>query len=88
MKKELAETIRTAATTAATRGAVMDERDWKDDEKDDLEAIKSSIVVVAKCPIPGKSKTRLARLLGEAGAARVAKAMLCDVLTTLSGHVS
>ena len=43
-----------------------------------------SIVVVAKCPIPGKSKTRLAPWLGETGAADLAKAMLCDVLMGLS----
>ncbi|CAJ1934635.1 unnamed protein product [Cylindrotheca closterium] len=41
------------------------------------------IVVVAKCPIPGKSKTRLAPLLGEDGSAKLAKAMLSDVLLTL-----
>lgn len=43
-----------------------------------------AIVVVAKCPIPGKSKTRLIPMLGEAGSSQLAKAMLSDVLVTLS----
>jgi len=43
-----------------------------------------AIVVVAKCPIPGKSKTRLIPMLGEEGSARLAKAMLSDVLASLS----
>lgn len=42
-----------------------------------------SIIVVAKCPIPGKSKTRLIPLLGQDGSATLAKAMLSDVLMTL-----
>ena len=42
------------------------------------------IVVVAKCPLPGTSKTRLAPLLGEDGAAALARAMLSDVLISLS----
>ena len=45
------------------------------------------IIVVAKCPIPSKSKTRLIPLLGEEGAASLAKAMLCDVLVNLSRMV-
>lgn len=45
---------------------------------------RAAIVVVAKCPIAGKSKTRLIPLLGEEGSARLAKAMLSDVLQTLS----
>ena len=47
-----------------------------------------AIVVVAKCPIPNKSKTRLLPLLGVRGATQLAKAMLCDVLLTLSKCVS
>jgi hypothetical protein len=43
-----------------------------------------SIVVVAKCPVPGQSKTRLVPLLGEVGSAALAQAMLSDILTTLS----
>lgn len=43
-----------------------------------------TIAVVAKCPIPGKSKTRLIPLLGPEGSSKLAKAMLSDVLTTLS----
>jgi glycosyltransferase A (GT-A) superfamily protein (DUF2064 family) len=49
---------------------------------------RGSIVVVAKCPIPGKSKTRLIPLLGPEGSVVLAKAMLSDVLTTLSECVS
>ena len=46
-----------------------------------------SIVVVAKCPIPGKTKTRLIPLLTEDGAARLSKAMLSDVLSSISSYV-
>ncbi|KAI2506018.1 hypothetical protein MHU86_8429 [Fragilaria crotonensis] len=41
------------------------------------------IVVVAKCPLPGTSKTRLIPLLGEDGSANLAKAMLSDILLSL-----
>jgi len=41
--------------------------------------------VVAKCPIPGKSKTRLIPLLGEDGTVELARSMLSDVLLTLDG---
>ena len=47
-----------------------------------------AIVVVAKCPIPNKSKTRLIPMLGIEGATKLAKAMLCDVLVTISKCVS
>ena len=50
--------------------------------------VRGAIVVVAKCPIPGKSKTRLIPLLQEEGSCALAKAMLCDVLSTLSKTVS
>ncbi len=40
--------------------------------------------VFAKCPIPGRSKTRLAPLLGEDGAASLATAMLSDILVSLT----
>lgn len=43
-----------------------------------------AIVVVAKCPIPGKSKTRLVPLLGQEGSARFAEALLSDVLLSCS----
>ena len=43
-----------------------------------------SIVVVAKCPVPGHCKTRLIPLLGPDDAAKLARAMLMDVLATLS----
>ena len=51
-------------------------------------AVEGTIVVFAKCPIPGKSKTRLSTLLGENGSALLAKAMLSDVLTSLTMDVS
>jgi hypothetical protein len=47
-----------------------------------------AIVVVAKCPIGGKSKTRLIPLLGEDGSANLARCMLSDVLLTLDQCVS
>ena len=50
--------------------------------------VGGAIVVFAKCPIPGASKTRLAPLLGEEGAASLARAMLSDILMTLSECVS
>lgn len=43
-----------------------------------------SIVVVAKCPVPGKTKTRLIPSLGADGAAQLARAMLSDVLTQVT----
>jgi glycosyltransferase A (GT-A) superfamily protein (DUF2064 family) len=46
------------------------------------------IVVVAKCPVPGKCKTRLIPLLGAQGSAQLAKAMLCDILKALGTCVS
>ncbi|KAL7433412.1 hypothetical protein ACHAXH_005952 [Discostella pseudostelligera] len=48
------------------------------------ECIGGAVVVVAKCPIAGVSKTRLAPLLGDEGAAQLAQAMLSDVLVSLS----
>lgn len=47
-----------------------------------------AIVVFAKCPIAGASKTRLAPMLGEDGAALLARAMLSDILVSLSECVS
>jgi glycosyltransferase A (GT-A) superfamily protein (DUF2064 family) len=49
---------------------------------------KGAIVVFAKCPLPGTSKTRLSGMLGKEGSAFIAKAMLSDVLLSLSNHVS
>jgi len=46
------------------------------------------VVVFAKCPIPGKSKTRLSKLLGDKCAANIAQALLSDVLVALSRCVS
>ena len=47
--------------------------------------VPNAICVVAKCPIPGKSKTRLASTTGltDEGCATMAKAMLSDVLMTI-----
>ena len=52
------------------------------------ECVGGAIVVFAKCPIAGASKTRLAPLLGDDGAAALARAMLSDVLVSISGYVS
>lgn len=49
--------------------------------------VDGSIVLVAKCPIPGKSKTRLQPLLGPEGSAALAKAMLSDILVNLTNLV-
>ncbi|GAX21980.1 hypothetical protein FisN_25Hh220 [Fistulifera solaris] len=46
--------------------------------------VSGSVVVVAKCPIPGRSKTRLIPLTGVDGSAQLATAMLADVLTALT----
>jgi glycosyltransferase A (GT-A) superfamily protein (DUF2064 family) len=54
----------------------------------DPSAVTGCVVVVAKCPIPGKSKTRLVPLLGNDGSSQLAKAMLSDVLMTLEHCVS
>lgn len=49
--------------------------------------VEGSVVVFAKCPIPGKSKTRLIPLLGEEGSVGLAKGMLSDVLKSIDGCV-
>lgn len=46
--------------------------------------LAGSVVVVAKCPCPGESKTRLVPLTGKAGSAKFATALLADVLCGLS----
>lgn len=46
--------------------------------------VGGAVVVFAKCPIAGASKTRLTPLLGPEGAALLAKAMLSDILVSLS----
>lgn len=46
--------------------------------------VGGAVVVFAKCPIAGSSKTRLAPLLRPEGAAQLAKAMLSDILVSLS----
>jgi hypothetical protein len=55
---------------------------------DDWNRCHGTIVVLSKCPIAGKSKTRLIPLLGEQGSVQLATAMLSDVLTTLVECVS
>jgi hypothetical protein len=56
---------------------------------DDINSRSSGvIVIVAKCPIKGKSKTRLMPLLGEQGSVDLARAMLSDVLLTIEHCVS
>lgn len=50
------------------------------------EDVGGAIVVVAKCPRSGHSKTRLTPLLGTEGAAALAQAMLSDVLVSLSEY--
>ncbi|KAL3795745.1 hypothetical protein HJC23_008232 [Cyclotella cryptica] len=47
-------------------------------------SVGGAIVIFAKCPISGVSKTRCAPLLGYDGAASLAQAMLSDILITLS----
>ena len=46
--------------------------------------VGGAVCVFAKCPIPGRSKTRLTPLLGEDGAASLATAMLSDILVSLT----
>jgi len=51
--------------------------------------VPNAICIVAKCPIPGKSKTRLSAAaaggggLTDEGCALIAKSMLCDVLSNI-----
>jgi hypothetical protein len=81
-------TTATAVTTATT--AMIDDGNNIDvgDNSDSGGGVYGTIVVVAKCPIPGKSKTRLIPLLGELGSVLLAKSMLSDVLKTIDGCVS
>ena len=46
-----------------------------------MEIIKSTLILVAKFPLPGKSKTRLIPLLGIDGAQAFAFACISDLLT-------
>jgi len=52
-----------------------------------MASVQGSIIVFAKCPIAGSSKTRLSSLLGDEGAARLARAMLSDILTSISEDI-
>ena len=72
-------------TATATKNTAM-----IDDGNNDGDSggVYGTIVVVAKCPIAGKSKTRLIPLLGEQGSVLLAKSMLSDVLKTIDGCVS
>ncbi len=45
-----------------------------------MSATATRIVIFAKAPVPGRVKTRLIPLLGEAGAARLAQRMLADTV--------
>jgi rSAM/selenodomain-associated transferase 1 len=45
---------------------------------------RRALVVIAKEPVPGAAKTRLAPVLGADGAARVAAAMLVDTLAVMA----
>jgi len=46
---------------------------------------RRALVVIAKEPVPGAVKTRLAPMLGADGAARVAAAMLADTVAVMAG---
>jgi len=74
------------ATQGATKIASPDTDTMGDTTS--LDKPRGAIVVVAKSPIPGKSKTRLKPLLGAEGSALLAKALMSDVLVTLSECVS
>lgn len=58
----------------------------KMDQKERKSVADGIVVVFAKCPLPGKSKTRLIPMLGEEGSSQLAKAMLSDVLCSLVNH--
>jgi uncharacterized protein len=45
---------------------------------------RRALVVIAKEPVPGAVKTRLAPLVGDDGAARVAAAMLADTVAVMT----
>ena len=45
-----------------------------------MSAVDTRVVIFAKAPVPGRAKTRLIPLLGEAGAARLAQRMLADTI--------
>jgi glycosyltransferase A (GT-A) superfamily protein (DUF2064 family) len=60
----------------------------KEESMDQAYDVYSSIAIIAKCPSPGKSKTRLIPLLGEEGSVDLAKSMFADILMTLSSCVS
>lgn len=49
-----------------------------------MSATATQIVIFAKAPVPGQAKTRLIPALGEAGAARLAAAMLAQTVAAAS----
>jgi glycosyltransferase A (GT-A) superfamily protein (DUF2064 family) len=55
-------------------------------EDNSMMSVGGAIVVFAKCPIPGSSKTRLLSLLGTEGSSSLAQAMLSDILTSISNQ--
>lgn len=64
------------------------ERDFLPDSNQDGMQLQGIIVVFAKCPIAGSSKTRLTRdgFMNSDGAADLAEAMLKDVIQSISEH--
>jgi hypothetical protein len=53
-----------------------------------MTSVGGAIVIFTKAPIAGASKTRLSPLLGDDGAASLARAMLSDIVVALSECVS
>ena len=56
--------------------------------QDETKSPIGTIVLVAKCPLPGTVKTRLAKDFGFEKAASIAQAMLCDILQQVGFCVS
>lgn len=48
-----------------------------------IDPVEIALLVIAKQPVPGKAKTRLAPALGETGAAEAAEAALADTLAAV-----
>ena len=74
-------------TTTARIDDIVVNNDGDGNADVNVDYAEGTIVVVAKCPTPGKSKTRLIPILGDA-AAILAKSMLSDVIKTIQGCVS
>lgn len=84
--EHLPKTTMTTTTTTSTTITTNDED--KPHSIPTFPAINGAIVVFAKVPHPGTSKTRLSPLLGADGAASLAQAMLSDILISLTHCVS